>query len=390
MRLSLVATGFRAVLVMTFFFWRASAFAAPLTPTNFSSLGPSPFGETGTYIIDTSGTPMLSGPGGGAIGFVTADNVAVFTFDSISIGADVTIRATGSRPVALLSHSSFELMTGGEIDVSGAYVGGQSVAGAGGGSGGVEIGGGPGGGAGGGASGNGSGGGGFGANGGAGGGPSGGAGGISYGNLAGLLQGGSGGAGDAYTVPAVPGGAGGGGLEIGASGPVTIAGVIKANGYEGADSFGAGGGSGGGILVHGQTVTLSRVINAAGGAGGDASGQGGGGGGGAGGRVHVLTEPGGFVTETGFIVATGGGNGGAPNGYSGGSSTMIVGVLTPPISGIAGCIEAAGTPLVGVRVTIKQRNVRERTVTDSDGCYAFSSPVPGLAGTITIDLPPLP
>jgi hypothetical protein len=326
-RLSIVASGFRAVLVMTFVLWQASAFAVPLNPTAFPSLGPSPFEAPGVCIIDTSEIPHLSGTSGIAIGYVTADNVAVFTFDSISIGPGVTIRATGSRPVALLSHNSFELMNGGEIDVSGAWVEGQSVAGAGGGNGGVTFGGGPGGGAIG-YGGGGGGGAGFGANGGAGGSPSGGAGGISYGNLAGLLQGGSGGAG-ASTVIDVPGGAGGGGLEIGASGAVTIAGVIKANGYEGADSYGAGGGSGGGVLIHGSIVTLSGVINAAGGAGGYASGQGGGGGGGGGGRVHVLTEPGGFIMETGFVVVTGGGSGGAPNGQSGGSSAMVVGVLTP-------------------------------------------------------------
>ena len=188
----------------------------------------------------------------------------------------------------------------------------------------------------------------------------------------------------------MPGGAGGGGLEIGASGGITIAGTIKANGYQGADSFGAGGGSGGGVFVHAPTVNLSGVINAGGGAGGSGSGFTQGGGGGGSGRVHVLTGPGGFFADPGLVVITSGGNGGAPNGGVGGSSGMVVGLLTRPGPAVTGCIQVSGTALAGIPVQIKQQNFKQQTVTDPNGCYAFSGAKADRKGTITIELPPLP
>ena len=188
-----------------------------------------------------------------------------------------------------------------------------------------------------------------------------------------------------------PGGAGGGGLEIGALGPVSIGGSIKARGFFGFDTFGAGGGSGGGILLHGPTVTLlSGVIDVAGGVGGSGSPQYAGGGGGAGGRVHVLTEPDGFFINPGFVVNTAGGFGGAPNGSSGGSGSFVVGILGPPPVGVEGCIEVSGTALVGATVRIRQRYVRRETTTDSNGCYAFEDLVHGRPATITIKVPRLP
>jgi hypothetical protein len=63
---------------------------------------------------------------------VTPDNIAVFTFDNVAIGADVVIMAHGSRPVALLS-KTFLQMTDGIIDLSGT---GETLQGAGGGGGG--------------------------------------------------------------------------------------------------------------------------------------------------------------------------------------------------------------------------------------------------------------
>src|SRR4051812_3790958 len=88
--------------------------AGPLNPLDFTSLGASPFGAVGTYTIDTDG-PTLTGPGivGSVNGVVFApDNIAVFTFDSITIGAGININGIGTRPFALLSHD-FVMMNGG-------------------------------------------------------------------------------------------------------------------------------------------------------------------------------------------------------------------------------------------------------------------------------------
>src|SRR5262249_27013128 len=90
----------------------------PLDPNNFLSLGASPF-TSGTYTIDASANnagPTLSGPGIATpiqgVFFSPSgdpslrDEIAVFTFNSISIPAGVTVqgaRNANSRPIALLS-----------------------------------------------------------------------------------------------------------------------------------------------------------------------------------------------------------------------------------------------------------------------------------------------
>jgi hypothetical protein len=107
--------------------------AYPLNPDVFTSLGGSPF-ASGTYTINTSrnnAAPSLSGPGittpiAGVFfspsgGSVLRDEIAVFTFASLSIPAGVTVqgaRNTNSRPMALLSQSTATVA--GTINVSGA------------------------------------------------------------------------------------------------------------------------------------------------------------------------------------------------------------------------------------------------------------------------------
>ena len=111
--------------------------AYPLNPDEFTSLGGSPF-ASGTYTIDTSrnnAAPSLSGPGittpiAGVFfspsgGSVARDEIAVFTFASLSIPAGVTVQGAqnaNSRPMALLSQSTATVA--GTINVSGA--GGES------------------------------------------------------------------------------------------------------------------------------------------------------------------------------------------------------------------------------------------------------------------------
>ncbi|MGE5757003.1 MAG: hypothetical protein ACM35G_15035 [Planctomycetaceae bacterium] len=78
--------------------------AGPLDPNAFTSLGAFP-GATGTYTVDTSGTPTLSGPGGTFTGAVS-NGVAVFDFDAINVVSGQTINGTGPMPAALLSHDA--------------------------------------------------------------------------------------------------------------------------------------------------------------------------------------------------------------------------------------------------------------------------------------------
>jgi len=346
----------------------------PLDPNNFASLGASPFTQAGTYTINASrdlSDPILIGPDGVttiAIGrfhspsdnTVFKDEIAVFTFDSISIPAGVIVqgaRNDNSRPIALLSKG--DITIDGVVDVGGenggnadfrthtSGAGGAAGPGGGGGGGGggeqgdssegispgsggsrgvgyargasggngtygkpgsggsggsvVENGGGSGG----------SylsdsdegGGGAFGGNGGTV--PRGGAtGGTAYGDLAVRLQGGSGGGGAiGFTGRGGGGGGGGGGaVEIGALSRIAISGSVLANG--GSGGFGGlsgGGGAGGGIFVHGSAVTFSGSggLSAAGGS----SFRGGGGGGG---RVLISASP---ITGGCFNVAGGSGDG---------------------------------------------------------------------------------
>ena len=312
--------------------------AYPLDPEAFASLGASPFTSAGTYTINASqdqAAPTLSGPGiatpiqgvffSPSGGSVARDEIAVFTFDVLSIPAGVTVQGAqnaNSRPIALLSRSTATI--DGTVHVSGA---GGGSAGSGGNAG--PGGGGGGGGDGDGVSSDGGGGVGFvngdhgsgsgdggsvepggggtkgvgGAFGGCGGSGTctGFTGGVPYGDLSLRLQGGSGGGGGG--VSRGPGGAGGGGggggaVEVGAVEAVSIEGTILANGGAGGhgdDGGGGGGGAGGGILVHAPVVSLLGALHATGGAGGTGGGHGGGG------RVLILTADG--TLESGTLDA---------------------------------------------------------------------------------------
>jgi hypothetical protein len=366
--------------------------AAPINPGDYPSGQSNPFVVPGVYTVSTSGTPTLSGPSGTVIGMFTADNVAVFWFDSISIGPGVIVVARGSRPLALISLSTFQILAGGRIDLSGRYEAGVGyVSGAGGADGSAGPGQGPGGGGAGG-SGNGGGGAGYGAVGGRGGGLVGGFGGPVYGNLATMLQGGSGGGGTGGLPFFDLGGSGGGGLEIGAAQSVTLEGEVLADGSEGSSGpHGGGGGSGGGVMIHAPSVTLSGLLSVRGGRGGD--GASGGGGGGASGRALVFTDPGGLSMAQSFVYRGAGGFGGLPQGNMGGSTgAPDVQVFPPPphVPAIAGCLVIAGTPLAGVTVKLKQRGDRLETLTANDGCFAFDTAVSGRDGTLTVELPPMP
>ena len=320
-----------AVAALLLNFAAPAAQATPLHPEDFTSLGPSPFTTNGTYTIDTSSTPpLLTKPNESTVaGIVFNDGgtnaIAVFTFDDITIGNNITINGlqnANSRPLALLSHG--DITIGGVINVSGANGGANS--GCNGGTGGNAGPGGGGGGGGGGAafhipgcssSSPGSGGVGYvngsaGGSGGSvvagGGGDSGGCGGAfggsaanddfcvagtAYGDLAWTLQGGSGGGGGRGDSQGQTGGGGGGGgggaLEINALSNIVVAGSVSANGGNGGSSVqccNAGGAAGGGVILQGRTVTLSGGLNAAGCS--DINGFHGGGGG----RVLILTANG--------------------------------------------------------------------------------------------------
>lgn len=322
-----------------------AARADPLNPLDFPSLGAVTL-AAGAYTIDTGATPpTITGPINlmGAVYGNGASGIAVFSFDALTIPADVSIAVTGNRPLALLSAGDMNIastlsVNGGNGQTSG--LGGAGVAG--GGAGGVAgptpssnvsrggTGGGPGGG----------GGGAFFA-----GAPWTGAAGLAYGRLPLRLEAGSGGGGGASTsASGGAGGAGGGALELGALGMLTVAAPIVADGGKGGNGGGSaggggGGGSGGGILLHAYILTLpsgSSSVTANGGTGGGAlslvSGGGGGyggnggsgsffpggGGGGGGGRVAIQSVN---VPDTSGIAVSGGSS--TPGGNPG-----VAGVIT--------------------------------------------------------------
>lgn len=364
----------------------ATTRANALDPQAFGSNGPNPFSVAGSYSIDTTaGTGYLSGPGGSAIGFLTPEGVIVFTFESVAIGAGVSIRATGSRPVAILSRTTF-IMTAGEINVAGVFVPGvgyQPGAGGGMGASGFQAATGLGAGS---SGSNSGGGGGHGTSGGSGGGSGGGAGGIVYGDPAVQLRGGSGG-GAGNTGFGSAGGAGGGVIEIGASQSVSVSGgVITVDGSTGYE--GGGGGSGGAMLIHGPDISIGGTLRASGGPG--ASGSTAGGGGGGAGRIVILNSSGSFMPGSSALFALNGGaggTGGTAPGQSAGSGAVVVGTLGPGPSKVAGCVRLAGYPLAGAVVKFKQRGLQAQTVTDGAGCYNFVEGIAGRAGTLTIEVP---
>lgn len=259
-----------------------------LDPSGFTSSGP--FAPATNVVFDTD---TMTSTGGASVTGIDVGGVAVFVFDSISIPAGVTISATGSRPIALLSQSTIQV--DGTIDVSA----NGSTGGAGGGDGGTQRGDNGGLGFGAAATGGGVAGDPFGPQGastaslaGGGGGAHGGAGGQgestsstgitqggqAYGDLSVSLSGGSGGGvsnqfSANYADDAADGGGGGGAIELGATGAITISstGSILATGDSGLlQTVGGmlstgGAGAGGGILIHGDAVVNAGLIDASGG-----------------------------------------------------------------------------------------------------------------------------
>jgi hypothetical protein len=349
--------------------WGPEAGAGPLSPSDFDLSGSGTFPTApGSYTIDTSGTPTISGPGGTTItGSVSTDaaghSIAVFDFNSIAIGAGETFTASGSLPLALLSRGDATI--GGLIDGSGRGIfGGAGGPGGGAGASGVPQGGGPGGGS---YVPNAGGGGGFGGKGGDGGvyhfaqggqtNPSN-TGGHAYGDLAQLLQGGSGGGG--FTAAG-----GGGAIEIGALGSLTLSGIIRADGGSAAVTHVGGGGSGGGVFLYGDSVKLlaGALISARGGDGGTpifnggpGGGHGGGGGGGGGGRV--LIEYGSGLSLGGTVDVQGGSGTGSfagPGGAAGEGGVVEFAPIVPEppslVMGMIACVIGLGCAWRGRRST---------------------------------------
>jgi MYXO-CTERM domain-containing protein len=266
------------------------AHATPLDPTAYPSLGALAV-TSGTLTFDVDAA-TVSGAFSGTGKLVTTGGLplTVFDFDTVNIGAGVTVVVTGSvHGLVILSRGDATIagtirVDGGTGGASASAVGAGVCGGGAGGTGaaspsvagnaGIGVGGGGGGpssmfdsmG----------GGGGFGGRGGSDGSLSG-FGGPSYGDLLSMLAAGSGGGGGGGVMPSSSppspsggggGGAGGGAIEIGAAGNLTISGAISATG--GSANYGtgglAGGGSGGGILVHaGGTLTLTGTLKADGG-----------------------------------------------------------------------------------------------------------------------------
>jgi len=305
--------------------WVASA-AAPaladvLDPVDFVSLGTLAW-SSGSYTIDTDartivddaapGTPLFTGvvddqngaadSFGGNPGPLGIPEIAVFTFDSITIDGTANVTVVGTRALALLSHGDALINRVLAVNGKGVYLASSTTflaggpAGFGGGVGG-QVGLGPGGGPGwvdspldvc-------SSGGGFGSAGvegahgtcltGQGSGsttPS-----STYGDLQGVLQGGSGGgsADNTGLSNAAAGAGGGGAIEIGAVGSLTVgaSGSVRANGGEGQFRTGAlrtersGGGSGGAVRLAASSLAILGNVQARGGRGGGSAVSGGGG-----------------------------------------------------------------------------------------------------------------
>jgi uncharacterized delta-60 repeat protein len=333
-----------------------------LDANDFSAIGV--FDPSSSVVFDTD-TLAVSGGFSGVGAVVTANTghgnyqIAVFTFDDFELDAGITITATGSRPIAILSQGNMSIA--GIIDVSARSNGlpgvpYEQLAGPGGGNGGLSgstvdngdpAAGAPANSAGQYTSG-------FGSGGGAGGGFGGRGGraetnplgglqniaqvGQAFANLAAGIQGGSGGAtgSAAFSGTFSGGGGGGGGIELGAVGVLTVAsdGQILANGGDGSsqsvvstDGTG-GGGAGGGILLHATNVNQHGTLEAKGGNGGGAPRNGGGGGGGA---ILIVHNASGSFNNTGGTQSVIGGTSGPGSGGESG----VVGVFamqsdTPP------------------------------------------------------------
>ena len=291
-------------------------------------------------------------------------SVAVFHFDSLTIGPDVKVTIKGNAMLALLSKGDATVAA--SLDISGGngqtgpggagrVGGGIGVSAAkytytswgpfgpssstpiepysdytpmGRGVGGSEFSG----------NGIGAGGGGFGGAGGNGGAPGksagGSKGGATYGDLAAMLEGGSGGGSGEHSSDwggvinsAGGGGAGGGTILIASDARLTVNGSILANGGKGGDAgytghAGGGGGSGGGIVLCGKSLAVTGTLSARGGNSGQPRTCPGSGGGGGGRMVlYVPTVNPAEMTLTGSFTAAGGNTTGDWPGQNGQTGT---------------------------------------------------------------------
>jgi fibronectin-binding autotransporter adhesin len=349
----------------------ASPARGQLDPNGFASLGtlnhPSGGLTINTDTLTISGAITFTGV---ALSQNGGPQVAVFDFDSITIGSAATVTLTGSRPLALLSRGNATIqsalnvptgLNGAGVPFLGGYAGGYVIFG--GNNAFQDIGQGGSGPGGGGAMANpgGSGAGGVG-HGGKGGPTLGGLSGVPYGSLPQILQGGSGGGAVARVYAEsnlasaeARAGAGGGSMEVVTTGTLTIA-AMSAVGTAGSGSaqsdsstgvpsfFLAAGGAGGGILLSGGTgLTLTGSLDARGGDASASTGIGNTSGGG-GGRIALS----GLSTYTLGTIPSGtfnlnGGNG-AGNGFAG---VITVDALSTTIpSGTSVTLD--GTPIVSV------------------------------------------
>ncbi|HTL34156.1 MAG TPA: hypothetical protein VL326_13595 [Kofleriaceae bacterium] len=219
-------------------------------------------GNTGTFVPGRgAGTGIISG-----IDFQSRGPISMFRFKSLTIAAGVTVRVTGSHPVALVAdgtvtiHGIIDARGMNEMPGPGGYAGGTSSAqdgmGPGAGQGKAPT---AGGGAGHGARG------GFGGNGG-------GPGGVMYGDAPMTqLRGGSGG-GSGYLTGG-KGGGGGGAIQVVSNTSIVIntGGGINAGGQGGSSASsgeGGGGGAGGAILLEAPTLLIYGALAVNGGGGG--------------------------------------------------------------------------------------------------------------------------
>jgi PEP-CTERM motif len=326
------------------------AFAGPLDPMQFTSLGALALTTPGTYTINTSGANPSLVVGGTTYYGVVSGGIAVFDFSSITTASNTLLTATsGGLPVALLSQSNATI--NGQINVSASiYQSGTGASNTG--SGGYstlmasgEV-----------AYASGAGGGGFGGQGGNGGNFNnlqGGVGGTATANLASMLQGGSSGGG-----PGVNGG-GGGAIEIGATQHLTITGAVDAIG---GDAYGGGGGSGGGIFLHAASVAISGTLDAQGGSGGIGNpfGQGQYAGSGGGGGGAILVEVGAYnaFSFSGTILVQGG-QGGSYGGFGGSNGQFSAGLLGETVPEPSSII-LLGTSTLGLLALTVARRWRAR------------------------------
>jgi len=195
-------------------------------------------------------------------------------------------------------------------------------------------------------------------------------GGSTYGSATAPTALGSGGGYD--TSDSTNGGAGGGAIKLEASGTVTVAGTISANGGDspGDDS---GGGSGGSVWIIADTLAGAGTISANGGDGGDVEHGGGGGGG----RIRLTWTS---KTYTGTISAEGGDDDGTR--YKGRAGTLSI----PDSENLTVSNDIALAPgTYSIPTLSVTNNATLECQSDNDGTPTNGSGVTINATTVTVD-----